>query len=176
MRDTTTDPEGRKQPSAWDAALRLLGVRARSRSEMRERLSRRGFEPDVVDDVMDRLDRGGLLDDEDFAAEWVRSRHANSGRGRVALRHELVAKGVDADTIESALADIDPDTERSVATGLVERKLTATVREQVRDDRSARDKQFRRLVGMLVRRGYPQTLAIDVVGECLDAAAADAHP
>ena len=36
------------------------------------------------------------------------------------------------------------------------------------NDRSVRDKHFRRLVGMLVRRGYPQAMAIDVVGGAID--------
>ncbi len=77
---------------------------------------------------------------------------------------------MDAATIENALSDIDPEDERAVAGRLVAKKLTPRVLEQVAD-RAERDKHFRRLVGMLVRRGYPQSLAIDVVGEHLDAAA-----
>ncbi|RPA66061.1 regulatory protein RecX [Gordonia oryzae] len=150
-------------------ALRLLGVRARSRGEMQERLVRRGFDADTVAEVMRRLDSAGLLDDEDFAAEWVWSRQTHSGRGRVALRHELKAKGVDAATIESVLSNIDPEDERAVASRLVAKKLTPRVLEQVAD-RAVRDKHFRRLVGMLVRRGYSQSMAIEVVGEHLDAA------
>lgn len=132
---------------------------------MRERLSRKGFDESVVDEVMARLDGAGLLDDEDFAAEWVRSRHRNSGRGRVALRHELKAKGIDASAIEVALSDIDPDDERAAAAALVAKKLTPAVTAALRADRTERDKQFRRLVGMLVRRGYPQSMAVDVVSD-----------
>ncbi|MGC4932694.1 regulatory protein RecX [Gordonia sp. DT30] len=150
-------------------ALRLLGVRARSRTEMQDRLSRRGFDAEAVTDVMMRLDSAGLLDDEDFATEWVRSRHAHSARGRLALRHELKAKGVDATTIESALSEIDPDDERAAARRLVDKKITVRVMEEI-DDRAERERHFRRLVAMLVRRGYPQSLALDVVGEQLDAA------
>ena len=163
-----SDPD-RKGPSAWDSALRLLGVRARSRQEMRDRLTRKGFEPEVVDEVMARLEQHKLLDDEEFASEWVRSRHLNSGRGRVALRHELRTKGVDESVISEALADIDPDDEREIASGLVARKLTPSVVDRIGDDRAERDKAMRRLVGMLVRRGYSQSLAFEVVGEALSA-------
>ncbi len=163
-----SDPD-RKGPSAWDSALRLLGVRARSRTEMRERLMRKGFEADVVDEVMARLERHNLLDDEEFASEWVRSRHLNSGKGRLALRHELRTKGVDESIISEALADIDPDDERTIASGLVARKLTPSVVDRIGDDRAERDKAMRRLVGMLVRRGYSQSLAFEVVGEALSA-------
>ena len=161
----TSDPEERSGPSAWDSALRLLGVRARSAGEMRERLTRKGFEPDVVDDVMDRLQAHQLLDDDEFATEWVRSRHTYSGRGRIALKQELRAKGVAADVIDDALSEIDPAAERAVAADLVARKVGARAPDL--SDRAERDKHFRRLVGMLARRGYPQSLAIDVVNDVL---------
>ncbi len=140
---------------------------------MAQRLARRGFDADTVDEVMTRLDAHKLLDDEEFAAEWVHSRHTYSGRGRVALRHELAAKGVDVAIVQRALDEIDPDDERAAARNLVDRKLTPTVTEQLvhaaeTNDRSVRDKHFRRLVGMLVRRGYPQSMAIDVVGGAID--------
>ncbi|MXP22383.1 RecX family transcriptional regulator [Gordonia sp. HNM0687] len=167
---TTSDPEERTGPSAWDAALRLLGVRARSRQEMIERLARKGFDPDTVDEVMARLDKHHLIDDEDFAAEWVRSRHAHSARGRVALRQELRAKGIDPGIVESTLADLDPEDERAVAAELVDKKLTPGQVDRLRADPGTRDAVFRRLAGMLMRRGYPQSLAIEVVTESLDAA------
>ncbi|MBD0861355.1 regulatory protein RecX [Gordonia sp. zg691] len=176
----STDPEqtherrddknpDRKGPTAWDSALRLLGVRARSRQEMRERLTRKGFDADTVDDVMERLDRHQLIDDADFASEWVRSRSRNSGRGSVALRHELRIKGIDESIIGDVLSDIDPDAEREIAAGLVDRKLTASTVERIAADRTEHEKAKRRLVGMLVRRGYSQSLAFDVVGEALSA-------
>ncbi|MFW0797324.1 regulatory protein RecX [Gordonia sp. CPCC 205515] len=165
---TTQDPEERTGPSAWDAALRLLGVRARSRHEMAQRLAGKGFDADTVDDVLARLDKHKLIDDTEFAGEWVRARQANSGRGRVALRQELRAKGVDTAIIESALDEVDPDDERAVAQRLVAKKLTPSQLAQLHDDPSMRDKLFRRLVGMLLRRGYPQAMAIDVVNEALD--------
>ncbi|GAB19084.1 regulatory protein RecX [Gordonia effusa NBRC 100432] len=158
---------GESKASAWDAALRLLGVRARSRDEMRKRLERRGFEAAEVESVMTRLDSAGLLDDAEFASEWVRSRHANSGKGRIALRHELVAKGIDKAVVEDALADVDPDAEREIAAALVSKKLTPSLIEQAQVDRAGREKAFRRLVGMLVRRGYSQSMSIDVVNDAL---------
>lgn len=158
---------GESTPSAWDAALRLLGMRARSREEMRKRLAGKGFDEAQVTSVLARLDAAGLIDDADFAGEWVRSRHANAGRGRIALRHELAAKGIDKAIVEDALADVDPDAERAIAAELVTRKLTPSTLELAHTDRAGRDKVFRRLVGMLVRRGYSQSTSIDVVNEAL---------
>lgn len=147
--------------------MRLLGTRARSRDEMRKRLTRRGFEDYEVEVVMDRLVAADLLDDSQFARDWVQSRHRNSGKGRIALRHELAAKGIDKTLAEEVLADVDPDAERAVAEGLVDKKLTVTLLERAHTDRTERDKVFRRLVGMLVRRGYPQSMSIDIVNSAL---------
>lgn len=48
---------------------------------------------DVGDRVLDRLTAVGLVDDADFAADWVQSRRANAGKSRRALAAELQAKG-----------------------------------------------------------------------------------
>lgn len=168
MNDDADPGQGeRSGPSAWDTALRLLGVRARSRQEMLQRLERRGFDPDTIDEVMARLENHRLLDDADFAAQWVHSRHTHSGRGRVALRHELRAKGIDETTISATLSEVDPEDEREIAANLVARKLTVAMAERAKADPAERDKIKRRLLGMLVRRGYPQSMALDVVSEAL---------
>ena len=71
---------------------------------------------------------------------------------------ELQTKGVDDDVISAALADIDAGAERERAEQLVRDELR---REKLGDDDDT--KVARRLVGMLARRGYSQSLALDVV-------------
>ena len=75
-----------------------------------------------------------------------------------AIRAELRTKGVDSDVITAALADIDAGAERERAEQLVRDKLR---REKLGDDDDT--KVMRRLVGMLARRGYGQSMAVDVV-------------
>lgn len=157
----------KQPPSPYDAALRLLGVRARSRSELRKRLLDKEFVAADVDAVLERLTRQQLLDDSEFADEWVRSRHLHAGKGRAALRHELRDKGVDDSHIANALAQIDDDSERSQAAALVERKI-ASVDPDALADREIRDKHLRRLVAMLARRGYGGSMAFDVARTAID--------
>lgn len=153
-------------PSAWDAALRLLGTRARSAAEMRQRLAGRGFEADEVDSVLERLETAGLIDDVEFAGEWVTSRHRNSNRGRLALRRELRTKGIDPEVAEAALAEIDPADERQQAAEFARRRLRVDPAE-LAADRELRAKTYRRLAGALGRRGYPPAIINDVLGELL---------
>nr|WP_084638010.1 regulatory protein RecX [Gordonia shandongensis] len=132
---------------------------------MRDRLTQKGFSPDEVSATIDRLDRWDLLDDEQFAADWVRARHAGSGRGRLALRRELRAKGVDDETISEALAQIDPDREREIAQEIAVKKLA--VRGEALGDRDEWNRAYRRLTGVLGRRGFPPEMITSVVGEVL---------
>jgi regulatory protein len=127
-------------------------------------MAKRGYPDDVAANELNRLAAVGLIDDADFAQEWVRSRRARAGKGKRALAAELRAKGVDDDVIAAALDGIDTGAERQRAEELVEQKLR---RDKLDGDDDA--KVMRRLVGMLARRGYNQSMAVAVVSEGLAA-------
>jgi regulatory protein len=149
--------EASREEQARNLCLRLLTARARTRSELEVQLTKRGYPDDVTERVLNRLAQVGLIDDVDFAEQWVRSRRVNAGKGKRALAAELRTKGVDNDVITAVLADIDAGAERERAEQLVRDKLR---REKLGDDDDV--KVTRRLVGMLARRGYSQTMAFDV--------------
>ena len=150
--------EASREEQARNLCLRLLTARARTRAELEGQLAKRGYPDDVSKRVLDRLTQVGLIDDADFAEQWVRSRRANAGKGKRALAAELRTKGVNNDVITAALDGIDAGAERQRAEKLVRDRLR---REKLGDDDDA--KIARRLVGMLARRGYSQTMAFDVV-------------
>jgi regulatory protein len=137
--------------------LRLLTARSRTRAELSGQLAKRGYPDDISARVLDRLAAVGLVDDSDFAQQWVHSRRANAGKSKRALASELHTKGVDNDVITTVLAGIDTGAERDRAEQLVRAKLR---REALSEDDT---RVSRRLVGMLARRGYDQNLASEVV-------------
>ena len=164
---STSSPESsaesaRRVEQARALCLRLLTARARTRAELEGQLAKRGYPEDVSAEALDRLAQVGLVDDEDFAEQWVRSRRTSAGKGKRALAAELRTKGLDNEVITAALADIDAGAERVRAEQLVRDKLR---REKLGDlsDRDTENKVTRRLVGMLARRGYSQSMALDVV-------------
>src|SRR3954470_13026768 len=141
------DPRAREE-QARSLCLRLLTARARTRAELAGQLAKRGYPDDVSTQVLDRLAAVGLIDDADFAEQWVRSRRARAGKGKRALAAELRTKGVDDELIAAALDASDAGAERLRAEQLVEQKLR---REPLADADDT--KVMRRLVGMLARRG-----------------------
>lgn len=152
-------------------ALGLLDQRARSRKELRDRLVAADFEPEVVDTVVDDLAGAGLVDDEAFAKEWVRQRHARRGKSARALNLELKEKGVEAADRAIALEQITEESEEAVARQVAEKK--ARTLKRVPADRHERDKFLRRVVGTLARRGYNQELVMRISIEVLDARIAE---
>lgn len=154
--------EPSREEQARTLCLRLLTARARTRAELSGQLAKRGYPDDVSARVLDRLAGVGLVDDGDFAEQWVESRRRNAGKGKRALAAELHAKGVDNDLITSALAGIDPGAERARAEQLVQVRLR---RENLDGDQL---RVARRLTAMLARRGYDQNMAYDVVSAQLD--------
>ena len=152
-------------------ALGLLDQRARSRKELRDRLVAADFEPDVVEDVVDDLAGVGLVDDETFAKEWVRQRHARRGKSARALNIELKEKGVEAADRAAALEQITEESEEAVARRVAEKK--ARTLKSVPADRHERDKFLRRIVGTLARRGYRQELVMRISIDVLDARIAE---
>lgn len=146
---------------AATAALRLLRYRPRSEHELRGRLAEKEHPAEAIDEAIDRIRVWGLIDDGEFAAEWVRGRRRRRGRARGALERELRDKGVAEAHIADAVSDIDDSDERLQATELVRARLSR--RPAGAASGAARAGERRRLVSFLARRGYPTGLAMAVV-------------
>ena len=101
---------------AYERALNYLSYRPRSRAEVRRNLRKKDLEDQLIDVVVGRLTRAGLLDDEEFAKYWVDNRARFNPRGLRGLRYELRQKGVSHEVIEEALTAFDVrDAARKVA-------------------------------------------------------------
>jgi regulatory protein len=149
--------------------LRRLSASPRSRKELADDLRKRGVPDDVAERVLDRFVEVGLIDDSEFARQWAESRQRTKGSARSVLRQELRAKGIDDSDVAAAVDHIDPAAERQRAEQLVVSKL----RSMSRFDTAT---QQRRLVSMLMRRGYPQSMALGVVREVLGDQPEDIDP
>jgi regulatory protein len=165
------DAHGRHRPDgaeqrARDIVYRSLAARARSRSELMRILLRRGIDEDIAAAVVQKFRDAGLVDDAAFAENWVHERHHHQGLGREALRYELRCKGVEENIIVAVLSTVDSSTEAERARELVRRKLRTMT---VPDNRA----RMRRLVSMLGRKGYSDSLAFRVVKEELEQSGLD---
>jgi len=97
---------------ATELALRALRHRSRSRSDLAQRLQRAGIEPDEREAALDRLTEAGLVSDDRFAEERARTL-AQRGAGDELIRQDLRRQGVDHESAERAIAQLEPEDERA---------------------------------------------------------------
>lgn len=168
-----TAEEVRAENKIRSRALTLLDHRARSRNELTTRLINTGFHPAAVTEVVSSLERAGLVDDKEFAHQWVHQRRIRRKKSKRALNEELKNKGVDAETRASALAEISEADEQETAKTVAKQRAT-TIRS-LPGDRSEYDKYLRRIVGALARRGFSSSLSFRIAKAALDERLAALH-
>ena len=146
-----------------DKALELLSFRARSESELEDRLRRSGHSPSAATSALERCRELGYVDDHAFAVAHVRDRLRLRPKGRRALRSELYRKGVDRDLAEAAIEQAFEEAKLDES-GLARRLATRRARKLAGvEPATAR----RRLAGYRSRRGCPPRVVRDVVAEAL---------
>jgi regulatory protein len=106
----------------YNAALRYLGYRPLSESEMGQKLSRHGFDEDTIRSAIDRLREKGMMDDAGFARFWKKNRQSFGPRSKWLIGQELKHKGVPQEAIDSALGDID-DAENAYRVGTAKLRI-----------------------------------------------------
>lgn len=142
-----------------DAALLLLSYRPRSVAELRRRLLRKEFDPALVDQTLEKLERQRVIGDEEFARFWVENRQSHRPRGNRLLSAELRLKGVDRGTIDSVIPE--PEEEEAAA--------YRAARAKLRSLRGLEWPEFRKRLGeYLVRRGFGYGVAAPTVRRVWD--------
>jgi regulatory protein len=142
--------------------LDQLTGQARSRAELRAKLARKLVPDELAEQLLDRFEEVGLVDDAAFAQAWVSDRQRSRGLAPRALAQELRRKGVDDQTAREALDRVTAEDQQQAARELVRRKLRSL---RGVDEATA----IRRLTGLLARKGYGPGLALRVVKDELGA-------
>ncbi|HEX4773127.1 MAG TPA: regulatory protein RecX [Bryobacteraceae bacterium] len=101
------------QGELWDFALRSLGQREHSVSELRQKLCRRAESVSDVNATVARLVESGLIDDRRFAEMYASTRLAEQGFGRQRVVHDLRGKQVPESLAKEAVARAYSDTDEA---------------------------------------------------------------
>lgn len=140
----------RAYPFAMEKAVALLASRARTEKEIADALRQNAYPEQTIARVMARLHEAGYLDDEDFAGQWAASR-ASKGLGARRIRMELRQKGVDPDTIESAISAVDEEERMDGA--------MKAAQKAARGKDLSLPAERQKVLAALARRGYDFALA-----------------
>ena len=139
---------------AYQSALRFISYRPRTESEIQKKLNEKNYSEPVIAQVVERLQRNGLINDFQFAQSWVENRSTFRPRSHRALAFELRQKGVPEDMIEQVIAGTSD--EETLAYQAAERKAQRFAELDRRDFRM-------KLAAFLGRRGFNYEVILPVV-------------
>ncbi len=118
-----------------------------TKSEMERRLTQEGFSEESVETVVEELINSGHIRDRKYAENWVIRRQKSNPRGKTLLKHELLDRGVDRETAEQVVAQVETEDETTLALQIAQRRMKQYRRLPVHVAK-------RRLHGFLARRGF----------------------
>lgn len=156
----TPDARTEQVEAARDLVLRRLDRCPAPRAALASLLENKEVAQDVADEVLDRLEAVGLIDDAAYAATLARTRFAEKGTARRAIAEELRLKGLGEEHIAAALSQINGPDEWSAALVLARKRLAST-------RGLAGPVRRRRALAYLGRKGYSQATAADAVATAL---------
>ena len=141
---------------AMGTAVRLLSYGPRSVHELRDRLKRKSFEPDIINATIRRLKELGYVDDEAYARSWAESRQSSRPRSARLIASELRLKGIAPELANEATSAIsDDDAAYEAASG------------RLRSLRGLSYKKFRERLGrFLTSRGFDYGVARETIERC----------
>lgn len=135
------------QEVAFQRALHFLEYRQRSLSEVRRNLEKHATPPDIIEVVLERLASRGYVDDARFAQTWIENRNTFRPRSKRALAVELRQRGLEQETIQNALEDLDETQEETLAYQAAQKQLRKLAGVE-------RNEYNRKLGAFLARRGF----------------------
>ena len=94
----------KSRENAKECALRLLAKRDHSREELRRKLSAKGFAPEEIEEVLQKLETGGVLNDGRYAQRLAFYLAQEKLFGPQRITQKLFQKGIPADLIQEAMA------------------------------------------------------------------------
>ena len=126
-----------------------------STAQVRQRLERKGFGPDLVAGAVQRLQRAGALDDERAAQALARRSAHIRMHGRLRALREIEGRGIDRNlalrAVDAVYGELDEQ-------DLLERVLVRRMRGSL-DSRAA----LRRLYQQLTRQGFDSAAVLSAL-------------
>lgn len=115
----------------------------------------KSFPRDLVENIIDRGEKLGYLNDESFARSFVKDRLKRNPKGTRALQAELKQFGIEESIVKSALSAISSEEEARNAEQVLQRRFRASTGDM--------KKNLNRALGLLQRRGFSYEIARQAV-------------
>ena len=90
-------------------AIKYIGLRLVSSGQVRDKLLKKGYDENIVDNVIDQLIEMEYIDDLKYARNHIKNRNLLNPKSSRMLEMELSKKGISSDIIDKAIGESDID-------------------------------------------------------------------
>ena len=129
-----------------DYALRLIEFRDRTEKELREKLTKKGYGEEQIEDTVEFLKNYGYIDDARYATHFINDAINIKKWGKIRIRTELLHKGIDREVvdfaIEDAFSEVDDD------------RVLTEMKKRFSNSDFSNMKERNRIFGFFTRRGF----------------------
>lgn len=126
-------------------AMHLLNDMGRTESQLRTKLLRNDYPPDIVEEAIAYVKSFGYINDAEYARNFIENRKEKKSKKEIYAA--LCQKGLPKDLIETALEERYADDDSIAA-------IEAIVRKKKFDPKSTDYKEMQKMMGYLVRKGF----------------------
>ncbi|MGN0423598.1 MAG: regulatory protein RecX [Lachnospiraceae bacterium] len=126
-------------------AMHLLNDMGRTESQLRTKLLRNDYPPDIVEEAIAYVKSFGYINDAEYTRSFIENRKEKKSKKEIYAA--LCQKGLPKDLIETALEECYADDDSIAA-------IEAIVRKKKFDPKSTDYKEMQKMMGYLVRKGF----------------------
>lgn len=150
---------------AAERAAAYINIKPRTAFQVRKYLREKGFDSDVIDDVVKQLAEYHYIDDMEYAMMYFRYGF-EKGRGLVRIKRELAEKGVVADVIEMAYDELEDVPDQTDAAMQIAKNMISGIELDDMDYDEKRKLQAK-IGRRLMSRGFSSDVVYKVINKVL---------
>lgn len=137
---------------ALQYAYKLLSYRGRSEKELSKRLSMKGYDTQLIEDIINKLKLSGFLDDSKLASSLKRHAKETKLLGFEGTKKFLMERGIPPDIIKGTITGLD---ETETAKKLIDKKIFAWEKlTATQSNIQLNEAALKKIYGLLNRKGF----------------------
>lgn len=146
---------------AKSRAMNYISGKLKTKYEVRLKLKENGFAEDVIDEVLDILEKEEYLNDKIYCEIFIEDKKKLNGYGKNKIKSLLIQKGISKNIFEGFLNEFEYDEEFDNALKMGIKKLELLSNEE------DNFKKKQKIINYLVYRGFGFDVINDVLKEIL---------
>lgn len=153
--------EDNTKEEAYNNAFKYISIRKRSTKEIRDYLKRKNTNEDIIEEVMLRLTKEKLLNDEEYTQAFIKDKLRFTTMGEYKIINELKRQGISSDIINKYSHLMSED--------ILLEKITKLIEKQIKNNHKYDNKTLRNKIYInLLNSGYSSELITKVLNSYLN--------